>query len=177
MMAVSSRDPHRSRALRTSESLPETKDGPSPISRHFTFWLDEVFRVPGTGFRFGFDPLLSLVPAAGNVVATVLGCVVILDAVRLRVPVPVLLRMLWNYVVNWCLGSVPLIGSFFDALWMSNAKNLKLLHRAIEDRDQVRRATITYWLVALTLVFGVTLVLLATPFVLLFWLFGLWLGR
>ena len=60
---------------------------------------------------------------------------------------------------------------------MSNAKNLKLLHRAIEDRDQVRRATITYWLVTLTLVFGVTLVLLATPFVLLFWLFGLWLGR
>ena len=55
--------------------------------------------------------------------------------------------------------------------------NLKLLHRAIEDRDQVRRATITYWLVTLTLVFGVTLVLLATPFVLLFWLFGLWLGR
>ena len=60
---------------------------------------------------------------------------------------------------------------------MSNAKNLKLLHRAIEDRDQVRKATITYWLVTLTLVFGVTLVLLATPFVLLFWLFGLWFGR
>lgn len=174
---MSSRESHRSRALRTSESLPETKDGPSPISRHFTFWLDEIFRVPGTGFRFGFDPLLSLIPAAGNVVATALGCVVILDAVRLRVPVPVLLRMLWNYVINWCLGSIPLIGSFFDALWMSNAKNLKLLRRAIEDRDQVRRATITYWLVALTLVFGVTLVLLATPFVLLFWLFGLWLGR
>ena len=41
----------------------------------------------------------------------------------------------------------------------------------------MRKATIAYWLVALTLVLGVTLVLLATPFVLLFWLFGLWLGR
>ena len=167
----------RSRALAASESLPETTEGPSPVNRHFTFWLDDVFRVPGTGIRFGFDPLLTFFPAAGNVVATALGGVVILDAVRLRTPIPVLLRMLGNYAINWLLGSVPLIGSFFDALWRSNVKNLALLRRTIENREQVRRASISYWLVALALVLGITALLLIIPVVLLFWFFNLWLGR
>ena len=171
------RETDRSRALAASESLPETTEGPSPVSRHFTFWLDDVFRVPGTGIRFGFDPLLTFFPAAGNVVATALGGVVILDAVRLRTPIPVLLRMLGNYAINWLLGSVPLIGSFFDALWRSNVKNLALLRRTIENREQVRRASISYWLVALALVLGVTALLLIIPVVLLFWFFNLGLGR
>ena len=101
----------------------------------------------------------------------------ILDAVRLRTRIPVLLRMLGNYAINWLLGSVPLIGSFFDALWRSNVKNLALLRRTIENREQVRRASISYWLVALALVLGITALLLIIPVVLLFWFFNLWLGR
>ena len=72
---------------------------------------------------------------------------------------------------------MPLIGSFFDALWRSNVKNLALLRRTIENREQVRRASISYWLVALALVLGITALLLIIPVVLLFWFFNLWLGR
>lgn len=166
----------RRQALSASRELPDPENAPSPVSRHFTFWLDEAFRVPGTGFRFGVDPLLALIPGAGTVVATALGCTILLDAIRLRAPIPVLMRMLGNYGFNWFLGNIPLIGPFFDAIWRSNVKNLALLRRTIDNREQVRRATIRYWITALILVLGTTAVLLISPILLLLWLLSTWLG-
>ncbi len=29
-------------------------------------WLDEAFRVPGTNIRFGWDPIIGLVPWIGD---------------------------------------------------------------------------------------------------------------
>ena len=37
------------------------------VSR-LSFLMDEQFRIPGTKYRFGLDPLLNLIPFAGDIV-------------------------------------------------------------------------------------------------------------
>ena len=132
--------------------------------------------MPGTRFRFGLDPLMSLIPFVGSIVPAVLGSAIIFDAVRLRTPLPILLRMVFNYGIDWLFGSVPIIGNVFDFMWRSNTKNLKLLERILADREQVRKATIKYWIVAITLIVGslIALTVLSIGFViwLVTWVLG-----
>jgi len=106
-------------------------------------WLDEAFRVPGTSIRFGWDPIIGLVPWAGDVLTAILSLAIIVQAHRMRLPRIVQIRMLLNVVIDTCLGIVPVVGDVADAFWKSNSKNMVLLelHAA-----EVRPATFGDWL-------------------------------
>ncbi len=132
--------------------------------------LDDLIPVPGTKARFGVDPLLSLVPFAGTAVGAAMGSVILVDAVRLRAPVSVMVRMVGNYVFDWLLGLIPFLGAFLDAAYRSNHKNFKLLERTIVDKEQVRRTTFWYWIGIVALVVIVIATILAVPIGLLLWL-------
>jgi hypothetical protein len=97
--------------------------------------LDTAFRVPGTGVRFGWDPIIGLVPWVGDAVTALLGSVIIVHAYRLRLPRIVQLRMLINIAIDAVIGIVPLVGDVADVFWKSNARNLALLeHYAVANR-------------------------------------------
>ncbi|MHA6512419.1 DUF4112 domain-containing protein [Tessaracoccus sp. Z1128] len=130
---------------------------PAQLTRAFSYLLDDLVQVPGTKVRVGLDPVLSLIPWAGTAVGAVFGGVVLVDAIRLRAPLPVLTRMVGNSVLDWLVGMVPFIGAFFDVAFRSNKKNLRLLNRTIENRELVRQASVKYWMG----VGGLALVLLA----------------
>lgn len=91
--------------------------------------MDDQFRIPGTGFRFGVDSLVGLLPVAGDAVATAAGLWLIAEAVRMNVPRRVLMRMLVNLGVDSTLGAVPLVGDLFDVYWKSNRRNADLLEQ------------------------------------------------
>ncbi|MCC2592191.1 DUF4112 domain-containing protein [Tessaracoccus sp. OS52] len=158
----------RAEAREALQKLP--RESPARVTRAFSYVLDDLIRVPGTNFRFGVDPLLSFIPAAGTAVGGAFGAVVLVDAVRLRAPLPVLARMVGNYVLDWLVGLVPVLGGFFDMAYRSNAKNLKLLTRTIENRDEVRKASVSYWLVIALMAAVVLLVVIAVPVALVMWL-------
>jgi hypothetical protein len=44
------------------------------------FPLDEAFRVPGTGMRFGIDGIIGLLPSPGDVLAGLLSLIIPLAA-------------------------------------------------------------------------------------------------
>ncbi|MFV0428116.1 MAG: DUF4112 domain-containing protein, partial [Arachnia sp.] len=136
----------------------------------FAYLLDDLVRLPGTGVRIGIDPLLSLIPGAGSTVGAVFGSVVLVDAVRLRAPLSVLTRMGANYLTDWLLGFIPLIGAFFDLTYRSNRKNLVLLQRSIADAEQVRRASLRYWIGVALLLAMVIVVVVGVPIAGLLWL-------
>lgn len=97
--------------------------------RKWSVLLDSAFRVPGTKLTFGLDPILGLVPGIGDLTTPFFAALLLLHAVRLRIPRVVQLRMLMNAVIDLTIGAVPFVGDFFDFGWKANVRNLALLER------------------------------------------------
>jgi hypothetical protein len=89
--------------------------------------LDNSISMPGTRWKFGFDPIIGLIPVIGDMIGAVLSGYIIVEAARLEVPPFTLARMLVNVGIDTLLGSVPGVGDVFDAVWKANIKNVALL--------------------------------------------------
>jgi Domain of unknown function (DUF4112) len=133
--------------------------------RKLTRLLDEAFRVPGTNLRFGWDPIIGLVPWVGDLLTAVVGCAIVVQAHRMRVPGIVQLRMLLNIAIDVVTGIVPFVGDAFDLFWKSNAKNFALLER---HAPAVQPATRGDWLFVVGVV-GAVVAIAVVPLVVLYW--------
>jgi hypothetical protein len=91
--------------------------------------LDTAFRVPGTKWRFGLDPILGLLPGAGDLVTAVLGGYGVLVAHQLGAPGHVKGRMIANLVIDATAGAVPVIGDIFDFGFKAHVRNRVLLEK------------------------------------------------
>ncbi len=90
-------------------------------------YLDGLFRVPGTGWRFGLDALIGLIPNAGDSITAILSFYILFAGVRYGVPKITLLRMATNIGIDYLVGTIPFFGDFFDFFWKSNKRNLDLI--------------------------------------------------
>ena len=113
------------------ENLPRYKRKSIERVRTVSDLLDEAFRVPGTDFRIGIDPILGLLPVGGDAVSAVISLYIALEGYRMDVPRHVLARMLANVAIDTFGGSVPVLGSVFDAAWKANRKNRELLEKHV----------------------------------------------
>jgi len=95
--------------------------------RKFSRLMDTAFRIPGTPFRIGWDPIIGLIPGLGDAISTGISAYIILMAARFGLPRSVLGWMLLNVGLEAVLGSIPLIGDLFDAFFKANIRNLALL--------------------------------------------------
>lgn len=93
--------------------------------------LDEAFRVPGTNYRIGIDPLIGVLPGAGDAVTTVLSLYPILEAYRLGMSRGTLAKMIARVAIDSVAGSVPVIGTVFDAVWKANTWNVRTIERHV----------------------------------------------
>ena len=117
--------------------VPTDRTGASPITTGLARVLDDLVRIPGTRYRVGLDPVLGLVPVVGDAVGTVFAAAVFAEAVRNRVPVRILFRMGWNYLVDVALGLIPFVGDVADAAHKATSKNLRLVNRTIAEGRRV----------------------------------------
>ena len=102
------------------------------LSRQLARVMDDAVTVPGTRFGVGLDAVIGLVPGIGDAVGSALSGVIVRDAIRARVPMPVLARMGLNLIVDALLGLVPGVGDLLDVAHRANRKNVRLLMREIE---------------------------------------------
>ncbi|HEV2764578.1 MAG TPA: DUF4112 domain-containing protein [Pyrinomonadaceae bacterium] len=110
-------------------------------------WMDGLFRIPGTGWRFGLDALVGLIPGLGDTATTAVSFYILAAGVRYRVPKVTLLRMALNIAVDYLLGAVPVLGDLFDFAWKSNQKNVELIRqRAAVGPEDARRGRLSDWL-------------------------------
>ena len=91
--------------------------------------MDSAYRVPGTSIRFGWDPIIGLVPGFGDVATASFAVAILYHAYRLSVPGVVLARMTLNVLIDLAAGLVPVAGDVADIAWKSNNLNLTLLER------------------------------------------------
>lgn len=98
--------------------------------RIVAYVFDELVRVPGTDFRIGIDPILGALPGVGDILSGGLSVYVVLESARLGVSFTTLLRMIGNIALDTAVGSIPVVGTIFDAVWKTNKRNFEL---AIDD--------------------------------------------
>src|SRR5215204_349806 len=91
-------------------------------------YLDGFFRVPGTGWRLGFDALIGLIPNVGDTLTSLLSFYILVAGVRYGVPKITLLRMAFNIGLDYLVGTIPFIGDAFDFVWKANKQNMDLIH-------------------------------------------------
>ncbi len=95
--------------------------------RQLSRLLDSSIRIPGTQARIGLDPILGLLPVAGDTVSLVVSGYIILHAWRLDVPKQTVALMVINLLVDWLVGSIPVLGNIFDFVYKANERNLELM--------------------------------------------------
>src|SRR5689334_20147883 len=99
--------------------LPPSRDTLSAL-RRWAVLLDSAFRVPGTNIRFGLDAIVGLIPGIGDISTPVFAALLLLQAVRMRLPVVVQARMVFNAGFDMLLGLVPILGDIADVGWKAN---------------------------------------------------------
>jgi Domain of unknown function (DUF4112) len=99
--------------------------------RRFARLMDEAVPIPGMKKRIGLDAGLSLIPGVGEVIGAVLSSWIIVGALRHRVPMMRIARMVLYILLDMTIGSIPVAGTIFDWLFEENVINLNalILHR------------------------------------------------
>lgn len=155
-------------------------DGPARLRRldQLSHFLDNAIRIPGIGYRIGYDAIIGLIPGVGDLVGMALSAYIVLEAARLRLPFSTILRMMANVAIEALVGAIPLLGDLFDATWKANARNMALVRARVEGsggRVEVRRQDRRFFfLLGLALI--VMLIVLAVAVVLVLQGIGALLG-
>jgi uncharacterized protein DUF4112 len=108
--------------------------------------MDNQFRIPVLGWRFGLNAIIDLIPEFGDIITTIVALYILVSAVRYRVPKITLLRMGITIAIYFIAGLVPFFGYLFDVWWKPNVRNLKLLReRATVSGEEARRGRTSDW--------------------------------
>lgn len=94
--------------------------------------LDDFIRVPGTNIRFGLDPILGILPVAGDSVSSLISLYIIAESYSADAPPSVLAKMIGLLAVDFVVGSIPVFGPVFDAFWKNNKWSVGLLEEHLE---------------------------------------------
>lgn len=100
--------------------------------------LDTQFTGP-FGLKFGFDPLIGLIPVFGDAFTTLISFYIVLEAHHLGCGPTVLVRMILNIFFEDLVKVVPLVGQLFDFYWKSNVKNMQLLEKYLDQPAKTER--------------------------------------
>ena len=139
--------------------------------------LDDVFRVPILGWRFGLDALIGLIPGIGDTGTALASFYILASAVRHGVPKITLLRMGMNIGFDYLIGSVPVVGDVADVFWKSNQKNIALLRkRATVSAEQRRAGRMSDWIFVGGIIFLLIALLIGSAVVSLYLLSKLLTG-
>ena len=136
-------------------------------------WLmDDLFRVPLLGWRFGLDALIGLIPAVGDTSTSLVSLYILASAVRYRVSKITLLRMGLNIAIDYAIGSIPVVGDLFDAWWKSNRMNVELLKRRAQvSAAEAKKGRASDWLFVGSIILALVVLSLGSAALSIFLLF------
>ena len=164
----------------TDPSSFPSQDSSEPEARHQTLLamaellaniLDKTVKIPGTSLYLGLDPLIGLIPGVGDVLARLMGTIILGLAARLQIPRIVVARMSMNLLINGVIGAIPIFGDLFSVWFRSNTRNAELLRQAA---TQPARGTHGDWTYVVGLIGGTVVLLLGLVALVLWLVISLW---
>ena len=122
--------------------------------------LDSKFTFPGTKFKFGIDPLLSLIPGVGDLLSFLVSGGLIVIIARHGVSRKVVVLMTINAFIDAVAGSIPVIGGIFDFFFKANERNVAILRKHYREgkyqgsgKDVILTFVITIFILLTLLIF------------------------
>ena len=130
--------------------------------------LDNQFKIGK--FRFGIDPLLNIIPVAGDIFGFIMSVIIILTLVQHGASGKLVVKMLRNAALDALVGTIPILGTIFDFGFKANARNVKLLEEHyIQNKHQgAASGEIKKIIIAVLLVGVIVLIIVAWLAFLLF---------
>lgn len=152
--------------MAANDTYPVTRVSTDKSLDNLAWLMDDLFRIPVLGWRFGLDAVIGLIPGFGDTATSLVSFYILVNAVRYRVPKITLLRMGLIYAIDYVVGSLPLVGDLFDAWWKSNQRNLDLLRkRATVSPEEAQAASASDWLFVGGIILGLIGLALASAFI------------
>lgn len=137
--------------------------------KRLSYFMDEQFRLPGTQFRFGADPIMNLVPVLGDLSGFFISGAMLLAMANKGASNKLVVLMCINIFLDSTIGAIPLVGQVFDFFYKSNTRNLKLMREHyLEGKHQGSGKNVL-------LIVGIVLLLLLVLLVYTLWKVGAWL--
>jgi hypothetical protein len=170
MMSVQSPEP-KARAVER-EVLPPEKSGDAlrhvlegqadALPKLVALFMDNLFKIPGTKWRFGANPVLDLLPVFGDGAGAFVSALTLVVAARVRVPKVVLSRMALNILLNGLVGIIPGVGEAFAIWFRPSTRNYKLLQKHMaEHHGKGPPSTRGDWFFVVVLIVTVMVIFLA----------------
>lgn len=104
--------------------------------------MDDRFEIPIVKFKFGLDPIIGLIPWAGDVVTFAISALIIKALYDEGLPKSLIWKMLLTIVIDLIIGSIPVIGDVWDFVFKANRKNLKLAREYFESQPIAENSTV-----------------------------------
>jgi hypothetical protein len=110
----------------------EVEEGLDTLAKY----LDDLFKIPVVGWRFGIDAVIGLIPNVGDTLTSLASFYILLAGVRYGVPKITLLRMAFNIGLDYLVGTIPFVGDAFDFFWKANRRNMDLIRERATGKDK-----------------------------------------
>jgi hypothetical protein len=154
--------------------MQQTASKPQPALRNIEMLaklMDNQFQIPGTGIRFGLDPIIGLIPGGGDFAGFLVAAYMLTTLAKNGASGFVLARMVFNIILDAVLGTIPILGDVFDFAFKANQRNLQLMREHYQEgRHRGGAWKLVVPLLLVLLIFFVGLVWLSYKFI--SWLAG-----
>ena len=84
------------------------------------------------GVHFGIDPLFDVIPGITPLISSGLSFYILYIAKLFNVPGEIMMKMIGNVLIDYIIGSIPVIGFIGDIFFKSNLKNIALLEAYLQ---------------------------------------------
>lgn len=99
-------------------------------ARQLANLMDKAVTLPVIKQKIGLDPLLGIIPVAGDTVALVISLYPVWVAFEVGLPKKIIVTMIFNILIDYVMGLIPVMGEVIDAFWRANSRNVDLLELA-----------------------------------------------
>ena len=125
------------------------------FAKWMAYILDDLIKVPGTEKRIGLDPIIGLIPGAGDFLTSAAGLSILASSAKKKIPLGIYLRMIANWTLNALIGALPFIGDLFSFWFKSNQRNYQLLRNHLDDDSENSKGTWLPFLILAVVVLSV----------------------
>lgn len=103
--------------------------------QQIAYWLEGCIPVPGTRWTVGLEPIIGMVPVAGDALGFAASSLIIFEGIKLGAPPRLIARMIGVTMLDGLIGLVPVLGDLFDFAYKANKRNAALLTRHLDEME------------------------------------------